>query len=280
MKSFLKYSNLQLKIGLILLIIIFTIGFIFPLFRGSHADEWNSYPKYLKPGIEHIFGTNALGQDIFWLLAKSIRSSLIIGLIVAFFATIIGVFLGMLAGLQGGYVDRIISLVMDTFIVVPSLPILILIASLLKGQTSVLAMAAVLILFSWSWPARQVRSMALSLRERDFIDTARFSGESKLKILIKEFLPFILSWSAANFINTILSAIRMESTLAVIGMSNNSLATLGTMIYWALQYQAMLQGKWLWIGVPVIATIVIFGALFMTLSGAQKYNATKRGQLA
>ena len=128
--------------------------------------------KNLKPSAEHLFGTNVIGQDIFWLLAKSIQSSVIIGLLVAVVSTVLGVFLGMLSGFVGGFVDRLISLLMDTFITIPSFPILLLVASLFKGRATVIDISAIIILFSWPWAARQVRSMALSLRERDFIDTA------------------------------------------------------------------------------------------------------------
>jgi peptide/nickel transport system permease protein len=273
-----KNWTFQLKAGVFFLVLSLFIGFLLPFFGEKNPQAWNTYLKNLKPSWDHLLGTTSLGQDTFWLLAHSIRNSFIIGVIVAFFATIIGVMLGSIAGFRGGMVDRVITMMMDTFIVIPSLPILILLGSLLKGRTSVLSISLILVVFNWPWPARQVRSMTLSLRERDFIDTARFSGESQSKIIVKELLPFIMSWSLANFINTILVAIRTESSLAVIGMSNNSQATLGTMIYWANQHQALMLGNWFWIGAPLVAIIVIFVSLFMILSGAQEYSALRRGK--
>lgn len=273
-----KNWDFQLRLGVILLSICLIIGFILPFFGDSNPEAWGTYTKNLKPQAGHLLGTTSLGQDIFWLLAKSIQNSFIIGIIVATLATVIGVLVGLLAGFRGGMVDRVLTTLMDTFIVIPSLPILILMGSLMKGRASVLSISLMLVLFNWPWPARQVRSMSLSLRERDFMDTARFSGEGQLKIIVKEFLPYVFSWSMANFINTILTAIRAESSLAVIGMSNNAQATLGTMIYWANQHQAILLEHWCWIGAPLVAIVVIFVALFMTLSGAQNYNALKRGK--
>jgi peptide/nickel transport system permease protein len=273
-----KNWSFQLKAGVFFLALSLIIGFILPFFGEKNPQAWNTYFKNMRPSMQHLLGTTSLGQDIFWLLAHSIRNSFIIGIIVAFYATLIGVLLGSLAGFRGGLVDRIITMFMDTFIVIPSLPILILLGSLLKGRTSVLSISLILVLFNWPWPARQVRSMTLSLRERDFIDTARFSGEKQGKIIVKEFLPYVISWSMANFINTILVAIRTESSLAVIGMSNNSQATLGTMIYWANQHQALMLGNWYWIGAPLAAITVIFVSLFMTLSGAQNYSALRRGK--
>ena len=278
MKGFIRNSSLQLKMGILILTLLFIFAFIMPLFSTVDAGKWNTYIKNLKPSFEHLLGTNALGQDIFWLLASSIKSSIIIGLIVALASTIIGVFMGMLAGFVGGIIDRVICLLMDTFITIPSLPILLLLSSLLQGHATVLHIAAIIILFTWPWAARSVRSMALSLRERDFIDTARFSGEGTFKILAKEVLPFVFSYAAVRFIHAIQTAIRMETGLAVIGMSNNTWTTLGTMIFWAMKYKAMISGKWIWIMAPVVGTVLVFVGLFMTLSGVQRYNARIRGK--
>jgi peptide/nickel transport system permease protein len=225
-----------------------------------------------------LLGTTNLGQDTFLLLAESIRNSFIIGVLVASLATVIGVLVGLIAGFVGGGVDRLITLMTDSFIVIPSLPVLILLSTLLKGNASVLYVSVVLIIFNWPWPARQVRSMALSLRERDFISTAVFSGQSLLETVVKEIVPFVFDWAVANFINTILVAIATESGLAVIGLSSNEKATLGTMIYWANQHQAMLAGRWWWIGSPVITTGLIFISLFLTMTGYQIYSAKIRGK--
>jgi peptide/nickel transport system permease protein len=270
--------NFRLKSGVFILGIFLILGFILPLFHSGNPIEWGTYQKNLKPSLTHLFGTTNLGQDTFWLLAKSVQNSFIIGIIVAFFATVIGALLGLLAGFKGGFLDRVITLLMDSFIVIPSLPILILLGSMLKGRASLLYIALVLIIFNWPWPARQLRSMALSLREREFINTAVFSGESTTKIIVKEIFPFVAGWSVANFVNTILVAIGSESGLAVIGMSSNEKATLGTMIYWANQHQALLAGRWWWIGSPVVAIVLIFIALFLTMTGYQQYSALRRGK--
>ena len=274
----LKYWNFRLWCGTIILSIILVIGFIVPFFLEKSAISWSTYPRNLKPSLEHLLGTTNLGQDTFWLLAESIRNSFIIGILVASFATAIGVLVGLLAGFVGGAPDRIITLLADSFIVVPSLPILILLSSLATGSVSVLYISAILIIFNWPWPARQVRSMALSLRERDFISTAVFSGQSLFEIVVKEILPFVSNWAIANFINTILVAIAAESGLAVIGLSSNEKATLGTMIYWANQHQAMLAGRWWWVGSPVVTTALIFISLFLTMTGYQTYSAKMRGK--
>jgi peptide/nickel transport system permease protein len=198
--------------------------------------------------------------------------------VVAFFATTIGVLAGLTGGFVGGSIDRGLTLLMDVFISVPSLPILILVASLLQGKTSLLTISLVLIVFNWPWPARQVRSIALSMREREFINTARFSGASTLSIIVRQIFPYVLTWSLANFVNTVLVAIATESGLAVIGLSSVEQATLGTMIYWGLKYQALLGHRWWWIGTPVIAIILLFIALFLASTGFADFSAERRGR--
>ncbi|MDR1445448.1 MAG: ABC transporter permease [Treponema sp.] len=274
----LRYWNFRLWCGSIMLVFFLILGFVLPLFLEGNAAAWSTFPRNLKPSPEHFLGTTNLGQDTFWLLTASIHNSFIIGFLVASMATVIGVLVGLIAGFVGGGADRVITLLADSFIVIPSLPILILLSTLLKGNASVLYVSIILIVFNWPWPARQVRSMALSLRERDFISTAIFSGQSLLDIIVKEVLPFVRDWGIANFINTILVAIATESGLAVIGLSSNEKATLGTMIYWANQHQAMLAGRWWWIGSPVVTTALIFISLFLTMTGYQNYNAKRRGK--
>ena len=274
-----KHWNARLKIGALVVLFFLILGFVVPFFRPIRdVMEWSAYPKNMRPSWQYILGTTSMGQDVFWLLVCSIQNSLIIGLCTAALATVIGVTVGLFAGLKGGAVDRVLTLLMDSLIAIPSLPILILLGSILKGRTPWVLISLVLALFSWPWAARQTRAMALSLRENDYINTAMFSGESTLKIIRREIFPFVSDWSAANFVNTILTAIGSESGLALIGMSSNSTATLGTMIYWANSRQALLAERYWWILPPVIAIVILFVALFVFLSGYQTYNAYRRGK--
>lgn len=268
----------RLVVGILIVSIFLILGLIVPFFAPEDPTDWNTYFRNMPPSSEHIMGTNNLGQDIFWLLTWSIRNSLWIGIGVASLATLIGVIIGLLSGFMGGFVDRFLTLIMDIVIAVPSLPILILLSSLLGGKTSLVIIAGVLIIFNWPWPGRQARAMSLSLREREFIHVAQASGESTLKIVVVEIMPFVLGWALANFINTILVAISAESGLAIIGLSSLKDATLGTMIYWAMQHQALLLEKWLWILSPIFSIMLLFIGLFLVSTGWSDYFATRRGR--
>lgn len=278
MKKFWKNANFRLKAGLIITAIFLIIGFVVYFIPHVNPYTFNTYENKLGASAEHWLGTTSLGQDVAWLLVESIHNSLLIGLIVAFLGTVVGVLVGLLAGFAGGVLDRVLMIITDTFVVIPSLPILILMTSLMKGSGTTVMMALVLAMFAWAWPSRQIRSMALTIKERDFIHTARFSGEGTMQIVVTEILPFALSWSLSNFMNATLSAIGSESSLAVLGLSPGNLVSLGNMIQWARERNAILARQWLWIGSPIVATVILFIGLFLLITGYNDYQSMKRGR--
>ncbi|MGD8457445.1 MAG: ABC transporter permease [Anaerolineales bacterium] len=268
--------NTRLVIGLGLFIAIMILGFVVPPFAPENPETWNTYPKNQLPGSEHILGTTGLGQDTFWMLTWSLRNSLILGLLVAVSATFIGVIVGLLAGLKGGFPDRVLSLLMDSMIVIPVLPILILAGALSEGRSSFIMIVVVLVAFMWPGSARQIRSVALGIRESEFIYTAMYSGEGTTKILFREIFPYISSWTLGSLINLVLVAITIESGIALIGLSSLSEATLGTMIYWAQTHMALLAGRTWWYAPPIVMVVLLFVTLFMFSTGYNDYIAKKR----
>ena len=267
----------RLIAGLVIVGIFLVLGFVLPWFSPSDPQVWQTVPRNRIPSLQHLFGTTSLGQDTFWLLTYALWDSLLLGASVAFFSTVIGVLLGMVAGYKGGLTDRVLSFAMDSFLCLPSLPMLILLASLLQGRASLPVIAVTLVLFNWPFPARQIRAVVLSMREREFIHAAWFSGEPGLRIITRQILPYLMPWAMANFVNTVLVAIAIESGLAVIGLSSAEQATLGTMIYWAIKYQALLAHRWWWVGPPVLSIIVLFIGLFLIGSGIDRRSAQRQG---
>lgn len=279
MKKFWKNAPIRFKIGFIAVAILLILAFIVTLFyTGPDITQFNTFKKDLKPSWEHPLGTTSLGQDTFWMLLLSLKHSIEIGLMVAAIGGVVGVMYGLIAGFVGGGVDRVMMTVADTFIVIPSLPILILMTALLSGSMSIVPMALTLSMFAWAHPSRTVRSMTLTLKERDFIHTARFSGESMVQIVTTEILPHMLTWTLSNFMNAVLVAIGQESSLAVLGLSSSTLPTLGNMIQWARNRNAIMAGRWFWIGSPIVTTIVLFVSLFMLITGYNDYISKKRGR--
>ena len=278
MRNVLRHGNWRLKTGFVITAFFMFIGFVVYFFPHADPFAYNTYAGRLGASADHWLGTTSMGQDTFWMLVEAIHNSLVIGLLVATIGTVVGVFVGLLAGFVGGPLDRLLMIITDTFVEIPSLPILILMTSLMKGSATTIMLALVLALFAWAWPSRQIRSMALTIRERDFIHTARFSGEGTIQIVTTEILPFAFSWALSNFMNATLNAIAQESSLAVLGLSPANLISLGNMINWARQRNAIFTGQWLWIGSPIVATVVLFIGLFLLITGYNDYLNLRRGR--
>lgn len=228
-------------------------------------------PPDMPPSAEYPFGTSSRGQDIFWWMAFAVRNSLVLGLLTAFISRVIAIFVGLTAGYRGGWVDRILMSINDSFVVMPVLPILILLSFLLRGKMSLMSLAFIMGLFGWPWDARLIRAQVLSLKERPFTRTAVYSGTSSFLITIHEHLPFVLPVVFATTINNLLWSIGMEVTLSVLGLSDVTIPTIGTTIFWANQHQALVAGIWWWLGAPVMIAIVLFLGLYLLFSSVNEY---------
>lgn len=269
--------NLRLKIGLVI-IAVFALGsLILPMINEVDPTKQGTYFKNLPVSADHLLGTNSLGQDIFWFLVFAIRNSLILGVSVSICTTLIAGFVGLFSGYVGGWVDRVIMTVTDSVIAIPLFPILIVLATIVRGNTSFLIVGVILVVFGWAWGARTIRSMALSLREREFINTAKFSGSTTLEIIFWEVVPYVYAYLIVSFINAILWVTATEAALAVIGLSKVEIPTLGSILFWALSYNALFTGQYLWIIAPVIATVILFLGLFLTSTGYNEMFARRRG---
>lgn len=268
-KELFKYDK-RFAFGFSILVIFVIIASI-SLFAPYNMKAWNTVPRDLSPSWEYPLGTNSMGQDIFWKAMVAIKNSLLLGLIAALISRIIAVVLGLLAGYKGGIFDRVVMTFNDSFIIIPLFPILILIASILRTSLSISVLGIIIGLFGWAWDSRLFRSQILSLKEREFTKTAVLSGMKTYKIIVTEHLPYIIPLIMAATINNVIWVIGMEVTLSMLGLSNLNTPTIGTMIYWALQYQAIFLEMWNWILTPIITCIVLILALYMLSTSISEY---------
>lgn len=277
--SLLWLLNPRLAIGLAIIVVMGLGSFVLPFFAPVDPSVQASYLKNLPVSWEHLLGTNAIGQDIFWFLVFAIRNSLTLGILVGIGVTIIATTIGLSAGYIGGNFERLVMLVVDSFITIPLLPILIILGAVIRGNSSFLTVGFIIMIFGWAWGARTIRSMALTLREREFINMAKFSGANTFDILLREVFPYVTAYMLVAFINTVLFAINTEATLAVIGLSKVEVPTLGSIIFWALNYNALFTGNYIWLVAPIVATVVLFLGLFLSSTGFNAAFANKRGVL-
>jgi peptide/nickel transport system permease protein len=223
------------------------------------------------PSFGHFFGTDSRGQDIFWWMTFAVRNSLVMGVITAVISRVIAIIIGLTAGYQGRWLDRVLMSVNDSFVIMPLLPILILLGFLLRDKMNLFLLGVILGFFGWPYDARLIRSQVLSLKERSFTRTAVYSGTNGFWITINEHLPFVLPIVFATTINNLLWSIGMEVTLSVLGLSDLTTPSLGTALFWANQHGALVAGDWWWIAAPALVAIVLFLGLYLLFASINEY---------
>ena len=269
LQDLLRYS-LSFRFGSIILLLA-ALLIILSFFSPYEPDDKRAVARNEPPSAEFIFGTTSQGQDVFWMLTFAIRNTLIIAGIAVSIGRGIGVMVGMLSGYIGGTFDRLVSSVVDSFIVIPRLPLLILIASIMRGQMTIVALGLMIGVLDWAYPSKRYRAQVLSLREREFTHTAVFSGMSSWKIVIQEHLPFIVPFLLADIVSGFLFAIGIEVTLSILGLSDTNTQSIGSMIYWGNYYQSLLTNKvWVLIA-PILASIVVVVGFYLVSVGLSDY---------
>jgi peptide/nickel transport system permease protein len=258
-------SNGKAMTGAVLLLIFIIVG-IFPGLFARDNPTAEIYGRSLGPSLHHLLGTTSFGQDMWAQVIYGTRPVLLIAFGVGIGCTVIAMLIGVAAAYLGGTWDGVLNLITDVLLVIPAFPLLIVIASYLHGAGTAV-MVAVITLISWSYTARQLRSQALSLRNRDFLEAARVRGERSLYIIIVEIIPTMTSLLVASFLTNALYAVLFSSSLQFIGLGDPNTVSWGTMLYWAENEEAFQTGQALWIIVPGLC-IVALGAAFALLNYA------------
>jgi peptide/nickel transport system permease protein len=260
-------SNRKATAGMVLLLIFIFVS-LFPGLIAHDDPNATSYGRSLGPSLHHLLGTTALEQDIWSQVIYGTRPVLEIAFGVGIGATVIAMVIGVAAAYLGGLWDSTLNLITDVLLVIPLFPLLIVISRYLGvGGADTLVMIIVITATGWSYTARQLRSQALSLRNRDFLEAARVRGERPLYIVVVEIIPTMTSLLVASFLTNALYAVLFSSGLQFIGLGNPTEISWGTMLYWAEQSEAFQSGQVLWIIVPGLC-IVLLGAAFALLNYA------------
>lgn len=202
------------------------------------------------PSGTHWLGTTSNGEDVLAQLLVGTRTSLLVGLVAGSIATAIAVVLGVAGAYLGGKFDAGLTAFINVFLVLPGLPLLIIIASYLKGRGGWILVALIIGLTAWPGGARQKRAQTLSLRRRDFVTSARFSGESSLRIVLTELIPHLAPLISSTFVFAVVGGIGAEAGLSFLGVGDTNSISWGTMLYWAQSNGALLSGAWWWFVPP------------------------------
>jgi peptide/nickel transport system permease protein len=257
--------NRKATVGSVLLGIFILIA-LFPGVIAHDSPSQDAYTAQLGISTAHLLGTNHYGQDLFAQLVYGTRNVLIIAFTVGLATTGIAVLIGVAAAYLGGLWDSSLNVVTDVLLVIPLFPLLIVIAAYAHGGTTPVLIAAIT-LTSWSYTARQLRSQALTLRNRDFLEAARVRGERRLYIIVVEVIPTMTSLIVASFLTNALYAVLFSSSLQFIGLGDPNTISWGTTLYWAQNNAALQTGEPLWAIAPG-ALIAVLGAAFALLNYA------------
>jgi len=228
-------------------------------------------PPDVPPSWAHWFGTTSRGQDVFWQLTFAIRNTMLFGFTVAILSRLISIAIGMWSGYRGGFADRVLMSINDTFIIIPLFPLLVLLYFVLRDKMSWPLLALAMAALGWAYDARLIRSLALSLKTREFTQQCVFSGMRTREIVLQEHLPYVLPIMFYTTMNNMNWSIGLEVTLSVLGFTNIDTPTVGVMIYWANQHTAPVAGIWWWIFFPVLFVMILFIGLFLLAISMNEY---------
>jgi peptide/nickel transport system permease protein len=260
----------QLAAGLAIVVLVVAFGPVGSLFVDTDLARVGSAPSDRTPSVEHLLGTDAAGRDLLAVMVAGTPLTLRIGFVAGAVGLGIGIVLGFMAGYFGGLVDTLIKGAADVLLTIPGLLFLVVLATSLRTAVTVDMMALVVASLAWMLPTRTIRAQVLSMRERGYVQVARFSGMSDLEIIAREMLPNLLPYLAASFVSAVGAAVLASVGLEALGLGPQNEPTLGMTIYWALYYTSLLRGIWWWWAPPMIMIVLIFVGLFLISMGLDR----------
>jgi peptide/nickel transport system permease protein len=209
--------NRPAVISLALLVALFIGCYALPPLLPYSYTDLDFYALQEPPSVDHWFGTNPLGQDLLAQTLRGMQKSMLIGVCVAFFSTIIAATVGSIAGYFGGRRDRVLMWIVDLLLVVPGFILIAIITPRTKQAGTVLWLILLLSVFGWMISSRVVRGMTMSLREREFVSAARYMGVSNTRIIVRHIVPNVASFLIIDTALNVGIAIMAETGLSFLG---------------------------------------------------------------
>ncbi len=265
-------------IGLAILVVFAALAIAPSLFVGPLQTATTATGTSLQPpSLAYPMGTDELGRSILNLTVHGTRVSMIIGLLATVITVVIGAVLGIVSGYVGGRLDTVLMRITDFFLVIPTFVLALILAPIVLEivgtdaelfgiRVTLLAIVIVIGVTSWASTARIIRSQALTVKERMFIDRARVIGASSAHIMRRHILPNVVALIVANTVLVFAGAILTETTLAFIGLGDPFQPSWGQILNSAQTAGAPGLGAW-WYIVPPAACIVLV-VLAFTLVGS------------
>ena len=266
--------NRKLLLGLGVVVAFLAVAVVGPLLTDHGPNEYVGPPSQ-RPSAQWWFGTTMFGQDVF---AHGLRSTFLVGLLGGGLAAVLGMLIGFTAGYRGGAVDEGLNMVTNVVLVIPTLAVLLIIATYLRVR-GVVPEAIFIGLFSWPWVARAIRAQTFSLRPREFVDLARLSGAGGVRVVLTEIAPNMSSYLFMTFILLFGGSVLTAATLDFIGLGPTDGISLGLMMNNAVLWSALPLGMWWWFVPPGLGITMIVGALYIMNVGLDEVFNPKLREL-
>ncbi|WP_022916378.1 dipeptide/oligopeptide/nickel ABC transporter permease/ATP-binding protein [Ruania albidiflava] len=268
LRSWLPTSGKVLA-GLVIVVVFALVAIVGPMVAqyGPRA----SGPEVLAPpSAAHWFGTTQTGQDVFAQFVYGARVSLAVGVFAGVVSQVVSIVVGVIGGYFRGLVDDGMYILTAVFLVMPGMPLLIVLTGYLPSR-GMISVAVVIAITSWAGSARVLRAQTMSLRRRDFVEAARATGESRVRIIVSEIMPNALPLIASGFLFSVITGILSEAGLSFLGLGSLTSTSWGTMLYFAQNAQAFLIGAWWWFVPPGLAIAIIGAGLALINFGIDEY---------
>jgi peptide/nickel transport system permease protein len=229
-------------------------------------------PVPLPPSGAHLLGTTQLQQDVLSQLLVGGGDTLLVALVSGVIATVLSVAIGVTAGYFGGLADDLLSMLANVFLVLPALPLLIIMIGFVgkTGGSDVLVTGLIISVTGWAFGARVLRAQTLSLRTRDYVDSAKIIGERWWRIIGTEILPNLIPVVATSFLFTVLYAVGTYTALAFLGLVNPNWSW-GGMLFYAQNSNAEISGYWWWFVPPGLAVALLGTSLVLLNFGIDEF---------
>ncbi len=265
----------KFKLGLGITLLLIVLSLLSPiLIRMLIGDvdpmQQGTYMIFLDPSSENWLGTDRFGRDVLSMVLAALPVSLTVAFLAGLLSTAMGVLVGFVSGYKGGRTDSVLRTVTDMLIVIPTLPLIIILAANTRSLGSV-RLALVLALFSWPFAARVIRTQVMSLRERPYVELARISNVPDRSIIFGEILPNMAPFVAIGFAQASVGSAFALVGLTVIGLGPSNQVDLGRLISEALGYGVISMGKELIFVAPVFMLILLFYGLALMSQGMEEF---------
>lgn len=249
------WSNGKARIGLLMLLFFLLIALLAPVIS-PYSPTASNFSPYQNPDAAHWFGTTGNGQDVFSQMLYGTRISLLVGLGAGMIATLTALLIGLVAGYRPGPIGETLSFITNLALVLPGLPLMIVLSAYIPSS-SAWTTAFIIGFTGWATGARVMRSQTATLRTREFVTAAVFSGERLLRVVFREILPNMTSLAAASFFGAATAGVLAAASLEFLGLGNPNTVSWGSILYWAENDNALLTGQWVLVVVPGLAIALL-----------------------